>query len=326
MKFKGDWEKINKEIFKLEVEHNFKGPLHFTDYSNLKSILDSGFLSSREGCNKSNIEFLNGAESTVIDKTSKNVKKCVRFYYKELSLTMYNNEGIKINNQAPHIPIPVYLLFDDEIIYHEDAVYSDGCAGSDYTSFGKSSRFFSGIKWDIVFSRGSIPYEWPDNIRYRTKRIRQAELLMENPVDLKYLKKIIFRSKCDYKRAVNDFGELDLFEVNSNMFNCNNEFVKDYEILYNEKDNNIIFNINLNIKNFNCYKYSYSVVDDKDEYIEVEHEIIENNSNIKILSFKLNGYEEKWDKFVFYINNIECIIENLKDIKNKQIGEQVIEC
>ena len=46
---------------------------------------------------------------------------CVRFYYRGKTPTLYNNEGIKLKKYCDkvHIPTPVFLLFDEELIYLE---------------------------------------------------------------------------------------------------------------------------------------------------------------------------------------------------------------
>ncbi|GEM_PF-477989 len=317
MGLKKDNTKIMENIKKLENNHNFVGLLHFTDYSNLKSIFSSGYLSSREYCNNNDIQFLNGADDTVIGKTKKLVKECVRFYYEEDSYTLYRNEGIKINNAKPHLPIPVYLLFDKELILQEDAVYSDGCAGSKYSSFGNDYRFFENIQWDTVFSRGSIPYELPDYQRYEIKRIRQAELLMKSPVGLKYLRKVIFRSKCDYRRAINDFGESNLFEINRKMFNCKNNFVRDHEVIYNEFINSVEVKIRLNKYDFMNYKYSYEVIDTKGKDVETTYKIVTENPDKQAFSFLIENYSENWSILKFYINDIMCVEENIEKLENK---------
>lgn len=43
MRLKNDRDKIIETIEMLEKRYNFNGPLHFTDYSNLKSIFNSGY-------------------------------------------------------------------------------------------------------------------------------------------------------------------------------------------------------------------------------------------------------------------------------------------
>lgn len=198
---------------------------------------------------------------------------------------------------------------------HEDAVYSNGCAGSKYSLFGSDHIFFCNIDWETAFSRGSIPYELPNYQRYEIKRVRQAELLMKSPVNLKYLRKVIFRSKCDLKRAINDFGESNLFEINRNMFNCNNNFVRDYKVVYNELGNGVEVRIRLNNYDFSNYQYSYVVVDSKNNEIKTTNRIIQENPDKQVFVFLIEGYNRNWTKVKFYINDILCLEESLEHIK-----------
>ena len=108
--------------------------------------------------------------------------KCTRFYYKEKTPTLYRNEGIKVSNSRPHVPIPVYLLFDEELLYLDNTVFTDCNAGSTYCNFGKSGEFFENMGWDVIFHRGPM-YE--DDDRMYITRKRNAELLSLNPVPIK---------------------------------------------------------------------------------------------------------------------------------------------
>ena len=108
--YKKDYKKLKSVINKLKEEYNFKGLYHFTDFENLQSILDSGYLKSRSACKNNNIDFLDAANEDVIDHTIRDVKKCVRFYYKEKTPPLYRNEGIKKDNLKPHIPFQ-YIYF-----------------------------------------------------------------------------------------------------------------------------------------------------------------------------------------------------------------------
>ena len=138
---------------------------------------------------------------------------------------------------------------------------------------------------------------------------------MKSPVNLKYLRKVIFRSKCDLKRAINDFGESNLFEINRNMFNCNNNFVRDYKVVYNELGNGVEVRIRLNNYDFSNYQYSYVVVDSKNNEIKTTNRIIQENPDKQVFVFLIEGYNRNWTKVKFYINDILCLEESLEHIK-----------
>ena len=88
---------------------------------------------SRSYCQVQNINFRDVADREVIKNTRLDVKDCVRFYYKEKTMTLYRNEGIKEDGALPHVPIPVYLLFDEEIMCLE----TDGSKESWYFDVNK---------------------------------------------------------------------------------------------------------------------------------------------------------------------------------------------
>ena len=57
MAYKKDYEVIKDHVEYLKDRYGFKGPLHFTDFTNLESIFNSGFLAGREYCETNKINF-----------------------------------------------------------------------------------------------------------------------------------------------------------------------------------------------------------------------------------------------------------------------------
>ncbi|MDO9592633.1 MAG: DarT ssDNA thymidine ADP-ribosyltransferase family protein, partial [Erysipelotrichaceae bacterium] len=116
-------KKLKKEfIDMLKSEYQFEGFHHYTDFSNFINIENIGFLLSRNEAKKNG--FIDAAEQSVINKTNPVVMNFVRFYYKEKTPTIYDNEGIKVDNCTPHMPIPVLLIFNEDIINYEDVAYT----------------------------------------------------------------------------------------------------------------------------------------------------------------------------------------------------------
>lgn len=141
MGYKRDKYEIKQHIKYLKSKFKFKGVLHFTDFSNLKTILGQGYLYSRNHCVNSNINFIDGANHEVLDKASEYVHNCVRFYYRGKTPTLYDNEGIKLKQYCDktHIPIPVYLLFDEELLYLSNTEFSNGNATN--SEIGNTASF-----------------------------------------------------------------------------------------------------------------------------------------------------------------------------------------
>ena len=224
--YKSDLANFKLEVSKLKKEFNFKGLYHFTDFTNLENILGSGYLKSRGLVLSESDDFHDGADNEVIEQTDYSVIDSVRFYYKEKTPTLYNIEGIKVNSEPPHIPIPVYLIFDYELIYLQSSYFSSCNAASSYAEFGYDIEFFRNMDWENIFHRGALSID--DSFeKFDIIRKRNAELLIKDKVSIDYLKKIIFRSMTDYKRAINLFGHKDYYEVDSSLFNCHNNYIED---------------------------------------------------------------------------------------------------
>ena len=86
---------------------------------------------------------------------------------------------------SPHLPIPVCLVFDEELIYLDTTIFTDRNSGCSDVKLGDDYTFFNNIEWHKVFSkRYYYAREWRNKM--------QAELLSKIPVSLDYLKKIIF--------------------------------------------------------------------------------------------------------------------------------------
>lgn len=260
---KRDHDQIRKTVKKLKEAYGFKGPIHFTDFSNLAPLFNFKNIYSRNFCLSQDIRFYDVADQGIIQRTKIDVKDCVRFYFKEKTMTLYVNEGIKEDGANPHVPIPVYLLFNEEILYLDDTIFTDGNAGSRNTMHGIDNVFLNNtMDWDIIFHRGTIYLEdGPEKQEF--KRKRQAELLSTKPISLNYLKKIIFRCNTDYQRACNIFGENPLYSVDRNMFNNKRNYIKDYsiEIIKLRYKRSLVLKFITNIPIENNGKHGYKLFD-----------------------------------------------------------------
>lgn len=237
-----------EEIIKIEIEskiifvnmlkmkYQFEGFHHYTDFLNFLNIIKTGKLLSRTEAQQ--FSFIDAAEQSVIDKTPEQVKGYVRFYYKEKTPTMYDNEGIKADNSLSHMPIPVLLLFNENIINYRNIAFTSGCGGSKYSQRTENIHVAMNFDWETVFSRGGIQ---SDEVSIMTmgfdlnKAIvvnrRNAEFLLNKEIDIKHIKKIIFRSPADKKHAILTLGNNELFEVDASKFNNHRNFLYDYEIV-----------------------------------------------------------------------------------------------
>lgn len=332
MGYKKDYKEIVKYVKCLKRKYKFKGLLHFTDFSNLKTILDEGYLYSRNHCENNNISFVDGANHSVLDKASECVQDCVRFYYRGKTPTLYENEGIKLKEYCDeiHIPIPVYLLFDEKLLYLDNTEFSNGNATN--SEIGNTASFFETMDWNAIFHNTWFE---PDERDYIINK-RQAELLSYDSVPLTYLNKIIFRCEADRKRAINIFGNDNRYKVDINLFSdknsknpkneCEkNNFIKDYKIQFeydsSGKRTALIVDVSYQ-KKWKDYETKFNIVDINGKsikeykksitYRSIFGEILENsinNNETKVL--RLEGEIQKWFKLEIYVNNILCIEEFL---------------
>ncbi len=322
MGFKRDANEIRDFVKWLKRKYNFVGVLHFTDFSNLKPIINNEFLYSRNYCHKQHIDFKDGSNHSVLDRASDFVHNCVRFYYRGKTPTLYNNEGIKLAEYCDvmHIPIPVYLLFDEELIYLDNTYFTNGNATT--SERGSTFLFFKAMDWDTIFHCKWFDQEGRDYIVNK----RQAELLCSSPVPLKYLKKIVFRCEADKKRAINIFGNDSRYTVDINLFSdknvsmashrCfENNFINDYfiNIIRDSKNNLSLVSLKLFYqKPFTDYKTSFKILDKSGELIEfknISKKVINEEENIKKIF--LSGNMSDWYKLEIYVNDNLCFEEYL---------------
>ncbi|MGD9569557.1 MAG: DarT ssDNA thymidine ADP-ribosyltransferase family protein [Sedimentibacter sp.] len=282
---KEDSEKIRGKVKKLKDTYNFRGPLHFTDFSNLNSIISIGYLCSRNLCYANNIEFHDALDEEAIENISSKVRDYTRLYY----VGKNNHEAMQ------HINIPVYLLFDEELLYLDLAAYTNGSADFMDTDFGMDFDFFNyEIDWDIVFSNRNTSECLNGAVKELFCRRKQSELLIDEPVPLRHLKNIIFRCNADYKRACSLFGKNKMFVVEPEMFINFNNYVKDYSIVFNSllEDDVFILHFNTSKPVKNGHNHEYRLYDINDNLLRIA---------------KVNFLESDSTDFHLEVANLPCL-------------------
>ncbi len=251
---------------KLQSEYGFEGFHHYTDINNFIKIINSGYLLSREEAKKTG--FVDAADENVITHTLEgnkaDITHYVRFFYKEKTPTLYCNEGIKINNEMPHMPIPVLLIFDEKLIFNDNVCFLSGGGGSYCTFFSKdASEANKKYDWDLIFSRGKYgEILEKSNVEdgYNIKNARNAEFAFLEKVELKYLKRIIFRSEAERKLARILIGNNPLFEVEKTKFNCNRLYLQNYNIRFDGSNMVVNFAFNLPEQRESLSSYSHKLI------------------------------------------------------------------
>lgn len=284
---------LNMELidFLKKQEYSFEGFYHYTDFTNFINIMQTGKLLCRSEAER--IGFVDAAEQSVIEQTHKSVKDSVRFFFKEKTPTIYRNEGIKTDNASPHMPIPVILLFNEDIINHSDVAFSDGCGGSKHSKITKEIQVATRFDWATIFSRGFIPEDDDSDDDYgphskkEIKRKRNAEFLYEKEIDIKHLKKIIFRCPADLKHAVELFGTNKLFKIGQSKYNNERNYLYDYDFEY--KQNYFKVALKFRLENYNLYSHEILII--HEDGFEESIDIAKPNNRI-IESVKPKGYED----------------------------------
>ncbi|MED3799827.1 DarT ssDNA thymidine ADP-ribosyltransferase family protein [Lysinibacillus capsici] len=200
--------KTVKQLFQSPLVFNQLNPsnqwwaqyiYHFSHVVNIASILNTGKIISREKVNRLSLQYLNdNANREVIGGTSDFCKNLVRFYFRPLTPTQFRNEGIKSkkeisnSNLPAHCPVPVFLLFDLDIFDEPGIYFSYESLASHYPVklYNSFNDLCQAPFHDIYHSQ---PFTEFDDKQGIIKR-RHAEIVIQNEIDLKYLKAIYCRN------------------------------------------------------------------------------------------------------------------------------------
>lgn len=175
-KYKFDWKLYRKFLKTNKIKYLY----HFTDKSNLDSILKHGGLFSRKHCIENNIDVSKpGGDSLSyeLDKRA-SLDDYVRLSFTPNHPMMYfaMNEG-RIDN-------PVILKLNIELIYWKDSKYSDSNATSKNSRIGENFDSLSIIDFDILNKTDYL------NAPTDKKKYFQAEVLIKNHIPIQHIENI----------------------------------------------------------------------------------------------------------------------------------------
>lgn len=208
-----------KEILRSQLVRNHIAPsrhwwteyiYHFSHVTNIASILNAGKIKSRaEIMRKLPIGYNDNASSGVIEGTSFDVHEYVRFYFRPLTPTQYRNEGVKSSSEVDqfnaHCPVPVFLLFDTDILEDERTMFShESLASRHHVERYNSIDDFIRAPFRDIYHTGPISQE--DNSSIIIKR-RHAEVLIKDSYDLSLLRLIICRTEAERETLFNLMNE-----------------------------------------------------------------------------------------------------------------------
>ncbi|AKP65352.1 hypothetical protein FC99_GL001804 [Levilactobacillus koreensis JCM 16448] len=174
---------------------------HFTDILNAVSILNSGFLVSRDYASSHHIMINDNASGSVISGTKDVVEQMVRFYFRPRTPTQFYNEGFQTSYSraqrklVANCPVPVFFLFSlPELLSLPNARFSDRTlARSEDVKLMSSPEAFSELPFQYIYHDTSMRGLSPEQKRDVTGH-KHAEIVVPEKVDLSLLRQILVRS------------------------------------------------------------------------------------------------------------------------------------
>lgn len=184
----------------LRKKYGFEGFVHYTTYENLKSIMNFGFIMSRNDMIHSRLKWDDMAEEAVITGTSDNITNKVRLSYGFNTPISFRFEqrAQKCNTEMVAIVINPLICFDLDVAFYEKS------AARDRYGDGKTSvKDLKSFNWNMIFERGAYTNE---SEKDNKKKFRNAEIVIDGIISKHYFDCIYFRSSIYLKRAEKEMG------------------------------------------------------------------------------------------------------------------------
>lgn len=172
---KTNWEDFQKILY----QHNITKLYHFTDRSNLKSIVECGALVSWKDAEDNGIGIAapgGGSLSRRLDK------KAGLEYYVRLSFVK-DHPMMHVAQRDGRIDDPVVLEIDPQVIFFRDTKFSDINAADSEADVSDSLGFFNSLRFDM-FRKGYFDYGVDKSPYY------QAEVLVFHRLPICYITNI----------------------------------------------------------------------------------------------------------------------------------------
>lgn len=150
---------------------------HMTHVNNLQNILNYGLLphGNNNVNNKIDNPEVNSRRNFIEPIYNKNVHNYVPFYFNPKNAMLYVNK----ENQGDL----VILVFDNNLIYEQGSLFTDGNASVNSTVFYNNINDLDKLAWDCIHAK--TWFNFNDG-----KRTKMSEVLVPNKVGVNKLKKI----------------------------------------------------------------------------------------------------------------------------------------
>lgn len=142
-KIRDDFQKFNKILDQYNIDYLY----HFTDKSNIESIIKHGGLYSRDMCKNKGIRFKpSGNDLSHVSDMRKKLTNHIRLSFNDRHLMMFS--AMKDERKIDQ----VILKVNREIIFYENCLFSNMNAADNLSKVGKNFEDFEKINFKIVTS------------------------------------------------------------------------------------------------------------------------------------------------------------------------------
>ncbi|WP_143463654.1 DarT ssDNA thymidine ADP-ribosyltransferase family protein [Levilactobacillus enshiensis] len=275
---------------------------HFTDILNAVSILNSGFLVSRDYAASHHIMINDNASDSVISGTKDLVEQMVRFYFRPRTPTQFYNEGFQTSYSreqrklTANCPVPVFLLFSlPELLNLPDTRFSDRTlARNENVELMSSPEEFSQLPFRYIYHDTSMMGLSPEQRRDVTGH-KHAEIVIPEKVDLNLLRQILVRStaeKTTLLTLLHDCGNYQFDDYiqlgDESTFYMDRNFVRDVSMSSTE------FSIQNRVKN--PYPSDWGVTNANEPKYAVNPDARDRYLNVTIKSITPDGRVVNWPR------------------------------
>lgn len=187
---------------------------HYSDVTNVVSILRTGMLYSRSEALNRNLMATDNASEAVIQITNDGIEQMARLYFRPKTPTQYHNEGYKPPSARYQsidacCPVPVFLLFDAARMLEDPSVFfsDQTLAGMNPGELMQGIEDFDKLPFDLIYHEGYFDGATKHDIIRR----RHAEIAIKGGLDInRYFKGVICRSNTERKTLLYLLRQVDL--------------------------------------------------------------------------------------------------------------------
>lgn len=172
---------------------------HHTHLENAATILDGGWLYSRNELEERGIVHTDAASQDVIAITNEETKGFVRLYFRPCTPTQWHCEGIRpasgYTSLGAHCPVPVFFVFGFvNLLQRGGTCFSNGNMATGGVEWDDTEELFDRLPFSNIYHRGSKnSAPDPANVVFN----RHAEILVPDHLSLAGLEKIVCRSHAE---------------------------------------------------------------------------------------------------------------------------------